>query len=240
MLSGLFRKDYKAMTAQGVVFTPEDIVRLNALAVRVGLSQKPVSAVNLQRAVFMPCGIVLREPTIGHEMWLEEVGRFMDYHETRVFEAVHFFALSRQWDDLPSTDDPKGIVRKVFAFARRKMLPYTHDQLTAALDYALFGADWTAGEIPPPPDPPKDDEPRPAAASSPALGVFIRAKAEKIGLTLDEARQLTASQIVAMTTRAMVNRKGYDFDFERASAMKDYVRTREEIRARGGAAHVGG
>ena len=136
--------------------TPEDIVRLNALAVRVGLSQKPVSAVNLQRAVFMPCGIVLREPTISHEMWLEEVGRFMDFHETRVFEAVHFFALSRQWDDLPSTDDPEGIVRKVFAFARRKMLPYTHEQLTAALDYALFGADWTAGEIPPPPDPPPE------------------------------------------------------------------------------------
>ena len=232
MLSGLFKKDYKAMTAQGVVFTPEDIVRLNALAVRVGLSQKPVSAVNLQRVAFLPCGLVLREPTIGHEMWLEEVGRFMDFHDTRVFEAVHFFALSRQWDDLPTTDEPKAIVRKVFAFARRKMLPYTHEQVRAALDYALFGADWTAGEAPPPKDPPKDAELRPQAQTSFALGVFFRAKAEKIGLTLDEARRMTASQIVALTTRAMMNRKGYDFDFERESAMKDYVRAREEIRAR--------
>ena len=45
---------------------------------------------------------------------------------------------------------------------------------------------------------------------------------------------MKASRIVALTTRAMLNRKGYDFDFERENAMKDYVRTREEIRARTG------
>ena len=33
-LSDQFLKDYRQMTAQGVVFTPEDIVLLNALSVK--------------------------------------------------------------------------------------------------------------------------------------------------------------------------------------------------------------
>ena len=39
MIADIFKKDYRQMTAQGVKFTPEDIVLLNALAVKVRLTQ---------------------------------------------------------------------------------------------------------------------------------------------------------------------------------------------------------
>ena len=74
MLADLFVKDYNAMVAQGVKFTPGDIVRLNALALKVKLAAKPFRDVHLPRAVFLDDGgwfsapLVLREPTIAHEL----------------------------------------------------------------------------------------------------------------------------------------------------------------------------
>ena len=64
MVSDLFMKDWRAMTAAGVAFTPEDIVRLNALAVKVKLTKNPISAVTLPRACFLG-DIVLRELADG-------------------------------------------------------------------------------------------------------------------------------------------------------------------------------
>ena len=54
MIADLFRKDYRQMTAQGVTFTPEDIVLLNALAVKVRLSQNAARTTHLPRLAFLP------------------------------------------------------------------------------------------------------------------------------------------------------------------------------------------
>ncbi len=50
--------------------------------------------------------------------------------------------------------------------------------------------------------------------------------------TLDDAKRLTASQILEITVRAEVADRRYDFDEERKAALRDYVRAREEVRAR--------
>lgn len=235
MLADLFRKDYRQMVAQGVKFTPGDIVRLNALAVKVRLSADPVSAVRLRRAVFWG-GLTLREPTLGHEMWLERVGAFIDLGNDRNFRVVHAYALTRERGDLPSADSPRRCIRAVFGFAKRHLASMTSAQVADALDYVLFGADWTACEMPPPKGGGAADD----AERSPALGVFIGATARRIGLSLDDAKRLTASEVLEAIVRADVMAGRFDPSAARSEALAAYVRAREEIRGRGGAASPGG
>ena len=226
MLADIFLKDYKQLSAQGVKFTPADIVRLNALAVKVKLSAKPVGAVHLRRAVFWR-DLVFREPTIGHEMWVELVGTYIDMSVDRNFRAVHAYALSREHTDLPDAYKPKACIKAVFDFAKRHLAEMTSAVLADVIDYALFGADWTACEVAPRLKPSAGESEEPAA-----LGVYIGAAARRINLTLDDAKRLTASEILEITTRADIMDRKYDVDGCRNAALAAYVRAREEIRNR--------
>lgn len=219
------------MSAQGVKFTAADIVRLNALAVRVKLSENPVGAAHVRRAVFLGEDLVLREPTLGHEFWIERVGSFIDMANDRNFRIVHAFALSREHFELPDAYKPEKCVKLVFGFARKNLAAITSSQLADAVDYVLFGADWTACELPPP---------KKAATSendvgnrSPALGVYLGASARRIGLSLDDAKVLTASEILEIVARVDIMDRKFDADRARSDALSAYVRAREEIRAGG-------
>lgn len=228
MVSDLFMKDYRAMTASGVDFTPEDIVRLNALAVKIKVAANPLRSVNLPRVCWLTAKIVLREPLLGHEMWLERVGTYLDLASNRNFQFVHAFALSRDWTALPDPLNPKRVVAKVFAFAKRRLLDISEPALRAALDYVLFGADWTAGEF----APARRDEAAADPLKSMALGVWTAAGARRIPLTLGEAKNLSASQILEAVDRADALEGKTDADGARHRALADYVRAREEVRAR--------
>lgn len=231
MVSDLFLKDYRQLSAQGVRFTPADIIRLNALAVRVRLSANPLSAAHVRRAVIFG-GMAFREPTLGHEMWIERVGSFIDMAIDRNFRVVYAYALTRELSELPDPYKAERCVKAVFDFARKNLAAMTSAHLADILDYVLFGADWKACEMPPP-KAKTDAEGECSETHSPALGVFIGAAARGIGLSLDDAKCLTASEVLEATMRADVMAKRFDSDTERNAALSAYVRAREEIRGRG-------
>lgn len=229
MLSDLFKKDFLQLMSRGVKFTAADIVRLNALAVRVKLSERPVGAAHVRRAVFIREDLTLREPTLGHDFWIERVGSYIDMGNDRNFRIVHAFALSREHWELPDAYKPEKCIKLVFAFARKHLAAITSSQLADAIDYVLFGADWTACELPPP---------KKSTASaggdtgnlSPALGVFLGASARRIGLSLADAKALTASEILEIVARVDIMDRKFDADRARSDALAAYVRAREEIR----------
>ena len=230
MLSDLFQKDFRQMTSQGVKFTAADIVRLNALAVRVKLSANPVGPVHARRAAFW-CDFTFREPTLGHEMWIEQVSGYIDISKDRNFRIVHAYALTREHWELPDAYNPKRCIKAVYDFARKHLAEMTSSQLTDTIDYVLFGADWTACELAPPKK--RKDGDVADAATSPALGVFVGMSARKIPLSLDEAKKLTASEILEIVNRVDVMDRKFDQDRARSDALSAYVRAREEIRGRG-------
>lgn len=242
MLSDIFLKDYRQYTARGVTFTPQEIVRLNALAVKVKLAQRPYGPAALPRACFLR-KMVFREPTIAHELWLEQAGRFIDIRDARNHYLVHGFALSHlDPKDLPDAFKPEKLIKTVFRFAAKKLVGFTHDQLADAIDYCLYGADWTAGEnaiigeltnerIG---ESTSDHSPIHQFANSkieqsPVLGLILRAKAKRLPISLDEAKRLTCSELIETINRAdhadgLIEKKA-----ERHAAMGDYVRTRDAI-----------
>lgn len=225
MLSSLFEKDYKAMTAAGVKFTPADIVRLNALALKAKLSRKAFGAMHHPRCVFLG-KLILREPTLAHEMWVEQVGEYIDLAAHRNFLFVQAFALSRTAASLPDPANARRVVRKVFGFAEQLAAKVTNEQLSDAIDYCLFGADWTIGEFAP------GTKHQSPGTPSPALGVIAGALARRIPLTLEDAKKLTASQILEISARATYRDGDFDSDEAHHHAMGEYVRARDEIAER--------
>lgn len=241
MLSAMFRRDFAAFRSQGLDPAPEDVVRLNALAVRVRLAASAPRTAHLPRLAFLPrdarwrAPIVLREPTVAHELWLEHAARIIDCDDPRNWLLVNAFALARPADALPDAFAPRKVVRAVFRFAAKRLVRFTSEQLYAAVEYCLFGADWTAGEAGGERRRGGDDDPVRHLAdveSSPTLGLLAEARALRLPLSIDDAKRLTASEL-AESVRAAQLREGLVCrDDLKADALADYVRAREEIRAR--------
>ena len=244
MIADTFRKDYRQMTAQGVKFTPDDIVLLNALAVKVRLSQNAARTTHLPRLAFLPkrrSGIlaafekevVLREPTIAHEMWIEKAARYITVDSDRTFDLLYGYALSRPAEKLVSTENPKRLIRAVFMFAARHLAFLTREQLSSAVDYCLFGADWTVGERGPKKPADKSSTAETAKeCASPTIGLLTEARAIRLPITLDDAMRMTASELNESITRCLANEHKIDYDAEYHRAMGEYVRARNEIMKR--------
>jgi hypothetical protein len=240
VITDQFKKDYRQLVAQGVEFTPEDIVRLNALSVKARLSRTAAHSVHLPRLAFMPrdswwrAPIVLREPTIAHELWLEEAARWIDLAAGDNWTFLHCFALSRPASKLPDAFRPRKVIKAVFGFAAKRLSRFTQAQLSSAVAYALFGADWTACES----APAKADGGKAGDIAIPrepecvAIGLLTTARALRLPISLDEAKGMTASELEEAVNRAVELDGKFDQDRAHARAFGEYVRAREEIRNR--------
>lgn len=231
MVADLFKRDYRQMTEQGVKFTPEDIIRLNALAVKVKLAPNAAQTVGLPRCACLG-DLVLREPTIAHELWIEEASRWIDCSDDRNFLWLHAYALSRPAEELADAYRPEKLVRTVFTYAAKRLCRFTHEQLKDAVEYALVGADWKVGERPAERKAGASSASSPHTPPSPALGLLVDAKALRVPITVEEARRMTASEVEEAINRALILDRKVDPAASRERALADYVRAREEIRAR--------
>lgn len=234
MLPSIFRRDLAQMKAQGVEPAPEDVVRLAALAARVRLSQDAARAVHLPRTAFLPrdsrwlAPLVLREPTVAHELWIEEAERWIDTRDDRNFLWLHAYALSRPAAALADAFRPARAVRAVYRFAAKRLCGFTREQLSAAVEYVLFG-----------PDAPAEEAPKPlragggeGEAESPTLGLLVEAKAVGIGVTAAEARRMTVPELEEAVRRALLATGRADLAAARDRALAAYCRAREEVRER--------
>ena len=257
MIADIFKKDYRQMTAHGVKFTPEEIVLLNALAVKVRLTQNAARTTHLPRLAFLPgklkggivewlkspwnfstfplfhySTLVLREPTIAHEMWIEQAQRYVTIDSDRTFDLLHGYALAHPAEKLPDIFDPKRLIRTVFTWCARNLAHLTREQLSSAVDYCLFGADWTACERVKGEEDSTTLNSQLSTHNSPTIGLLTEARALRLPISLDDARRMTASELDEAITRCLAKDHRIDYDAERRRAMGEYVRARNAIRKR--------
>ncbi len=235
MTSAMFRRDYEALKAEGVDLLPEDIVRLNALAVKAHVSADCALNVHVQRAAFLPrmawwrTPVVLREPTMAHELWLEQVARFFALDSVRATYALYAYALSRDARRLVDPFAPTKVQKAVIRFTKRNLSRLTDRQLFGAVDYCLTGGDWTAGEA----AKGKADVDEVRELPSPTLGMLVLARAYGINVTTDDLARLLPSEVEEAVLAAQMRFGLVDAQSSRARQVAAYVRAREEIRARG-------
>lgn len=213
MISETAISSIEELIAQGLQPTPRDVIRLNAIGLRLeAASSKRVqdSTYLLPRVAQLSKTLWLRQPAIGHEIWLEKVQRFIDPDDYKSSIAVQAFALSRDVADLPDPDSPTAIKTAVDTFTAT-CANCTRDQIIAALRYATIGCDPTACEHPAYPDGrTQSDQTTPGYqdwTECVAVGVLNEGRAVLWGITEADMRRMTTQQLSDVIERAKIYHK---------------------------------
>jgi len=221
------------LIAKGLTPTPRDIIRLNAVGVKLeaATAQRATdSTYLLPRVAAVTKDLWFRQPTIGHEIWMEKVERFIADGDYQSLLAIRAYALSRSPEKLPDPDDPGTIKTAVDEFvATCKNL--TRDQILAAVRYATLGADHTAGETTAHPSGEKEEEENPDFTDCIAIGVLNEGRAVLWGISEADMLRMTTQQLADVIDRAKIYHKiesGGDEDFWQGR----YYATLDEITSR--------
>lgn len=228
MISELAKDDIEQLRADGLNPSVADIIRLNALALKVEFSPLCAERFALPRVAFLG-KLSFREPTIGHAIWIDSVAAYCDDNlDTRV--SIEAFALTRQPTELPDAADREAVRKAVDEFVRKDLAPFTYAQIRCAMTYAKHGTDATALEYPvPPPDAPKIEEDIPMSIGA---GVLLDVAAMGLGATIREIMSLTQSRARLLQDMGL-RKNGVNIQKnQKTNAQGDYFATLESIRAR--------
>lgn len=154
MVSKTAQADIEDLWEQGLKPTFADIIRLNAVALKVEHSANGMSLSDLPRVAFLG-GVAFREPTIGSEIWLNKVQRLFDGDDSETFIILRAFSLSMPQDQLPEPTDVQAIQEAVQQF-KNTLAFATLPQVLSAVGYAIHGFKHDACENATPPK--KDNE----------------------------------------------------------------------------------
>lgn len=235
MKSKMAEEDLQEMIEDGLKPTVDDIIRLNALGLKCELSQCGGDFYALPRVAFLG-RLAFREPTIGHGIWIDSVMRSCDGKDVSTRIAVDAFALSRDIESLPDSNDRKKCIDAVDAFVSKELVRFTFRQVVCALVYAKNGASIIANEFPEPPMSSGDDSgmrtPDEDVAMSIYAGVLFETLAFGLGLSVRDVSKLTTSRVQHLQEVALM-RNGIDLAKKRhGTRVAEYYATKCEIAAR--------
>lgn len=238
MISKFAIDEIETLQEQGYRLTPRDIIRLNALALKVTEARgKDVtkSEFLLHRVAVLAPGVTLRQPCVGHEIWIESVFRWIDRDDYQTILAVNCFALSRPPDALPDPDDPAVVKSAVEEYAA-KMSGFSTDQLYVALDYVKNGANHTTGEYYSRRRDGDDDTTEDLGIDwdeCVAVGVLREGAAVLWGLSLAEMKKMTRTELQEAISRAYwFHGKDHCMDSAEKKALGDFYAAKNEITER--------
>lgn len=237
MLSKFAKGDFSDLEAQGIRLTPEEIITLNELGLRVERAATSAD-INACPRIGWAGNVPIHEPTLQAEEWMDTyAARFAEdepsYWSLFLFACAHatrpgFFAD-------PSLHTPEGV--QAAADAWRASCPATRDQLDAAFAYAYLGSDPGADIIPEPDhsksSPPNSPNSLPPlnSPSPPSPSPIDSALALGLGLSVAELSTLTSNRLYAILSKWYAN-KGYSSKHASIRPHGEYIRTLHAIKAR--------
>lgn len=236
MISQTAKEYLDELIAEGLSPTPRDIIRLNAIGLQLEAARArrmSSSTYFLPRVAVVSDNLFLREPTVGHDIWLNKISFFIDPLDDETRLAVTCFALSRAPESLPDPDTPHALKEAVEFFAS-SCSGFTRRQLRAAVRYVECGADPTYGEKPHEDvnaSEEADDIPNYDIRSCIALGVLNEGRAVLWGVSESDMMKMTKRHL------ADVIRRAYHFHDMNSSRDEnevtgDFYATLDEIAAR--------
>lgn len=228
MVSNAAMEEAERLAAAGTPLTPREVVRLNALGLRMERGQSESLSCALPRVVFLG-DVAFREPTLGHEMWLDDARRYADFTDVDTSLAMHALAYTvTNPDDLPKLD--KEAIFTAMRRLQNKLRVYTPRQISAACRWVSEGRDARSFEYAPLRKG-KDDEPMDESFSV-AVGVLLDGLAIATGLSVGDARRMTRAQLYRLEDDAMKLRGRDIGDAATEEARGDFYATLDELEAR--------
>lgn len=233
MISQTALETLEDLRAEGLSPSDADVIRLNALGLKLEARQKknPLDSTEyLPRVAAISKTVSFRQPTIGHEIWLDKIERVILRGDYQTALAVKAFALSRPSAALPDPDDPKSVAAAVSAYAE-ELSEFTTNQIHAAIDYAVFGADPKAGEFAARPEAEADGSVYEDWKYCVSVGVLNEARVALFGVSQAEIEAMTRRQVCDLIERSFFYHQ-IEVDPQISQAQRDYYATVREIRER--------
>lgn len=236
MISETAIEDLADLRAEGLAPTDADVIRLNALGLKLEAAHKkrPLdSTFYLPRVAVLADSVSFRQPTIGHEIWLDRVNRVISIDENDIDTglALRAFCLSRPSSELPDPDSPAKVIEAISAYAR-DLSPYTSDQVYAALSYVMYGADPKRGECGPSEEREPDGSELEDWNYCVAVGVLNEATVALYGVSRAELEQMPRRHVQDLIDRSFFY---HNIDVNRSDvndAQAEYYGALNEIRER--------
>jgi len=219
-------EEAERLAAEGTPLLPREIVRLNALGLAMERGERESVACALPRVAFLG-DVCLREPTLGHEMWLDEARRYADFTDVDTSLAMHALAFTiHDPDDLPKLNkvDIFCAMRKL----QKRLRIYTPRQIAAACRWVTEGRDPRSFEYAPPR---KGEKPLDESYSVP-VGIILDGVAIATGLSVGDARHMTRAQLYRVEDSAMKLRGRDIGDGATETARGDFYAALDEMTAK--------
>lgn len=230
MVSEMCIEDIEQMKAEGLEPTPQDIIRLNELALAFERKKSRLaftSTYMLPRTAHIGESTWFRQPTLGHEIWLHKVASYINMDSVDSALAIYAFAFSRDYKDLPEPYDQKLVKEEVGKWIET-MKDFNREQILAAVEYVQTGIESSVGEYP---EVASSDEETDDWNTCVAVGVLNEGAAVLTGVTRSELMGMTRREAEGILSKAyllMTPPIGLDANAELA----DYNRTHDKIRER--------
>lgn len=231
MISNLAKETVAEFKAEGLDPSFEDIIRLNALGLKVERtdgSDRSADLAALPRLAFLG-DYVLQEPTVGKRIWMDLASVILGGSYFSLL-CLCSYAMYEDADKLPSLKDAKKLRRAVDKFRDEVLIRFTPSEIEAAVDYALRGNDPEYGEEAEPTVEEKKVREIPDCALSAARALLTHSAT--FGIQEAVAKGVTCRQLEKMiAVAAMV--KGADVaKGEHGKATADFYRTADAIHDR--------
>lgn len=230
MISEMAMEDIEDLASHGTVLTPREIVRLNALGVKAEHNSDSYSFYALPRCVFLGDDVVLREPTVGHEIWYDMISRRFNIDDELTDFCLRAFMMSMDSDKLPQWDNIKQVTTTLQDFIKNKLKRYTLRQLICCVDYCINGNDPSNLEYPfvrQQEDQTEEDE---DLDISIAVGAVRDLQMVGLGIPLKDIYTMTRSTIQHIVQNKYAE-KGIDVEKKiKDKAIGDYYSTLNEIK----------
>lgn len=229
MISRMAMKDIAALREEGLEATPRDVVRLNALGLRVERGRDSSAFYCAPRVAFLGDN-VLHEPELGGEMWLRQATFLFDGADEQTLFSLRLLVCATSWRDLPPATDTEKVQAAVRALLDR-LAPSTVRQVANAVQWCCDGALPEDGESAPPRERGDDDGPEDMPSTfSVEFGLFWRGVALRLGSAADLKDMTTSALMVCCDRAEAATPFGKSAKDARNTAHGDYLRTLEQIR----------
>lgn len=230
MVSQMCKEDIELMQEDGLKPTVDDIIRLNELALKFEKIKKNTafkSLYLLPRVAQIDDKRWFRQPSLGHEIWLQSLSRYVNFDSIDTSLAVYAFALSRDTNELPAPENMKLVIDEINAYLET-MKDVTKEQIKAAIEYCQDGVDSTVDVYP---DYPKtDDTDEYDWDSCLAAGVLRDGIIYLHGVSVAELKSMTKSEVETMIEKTIrINNPSND---DGKIELGNYLRTLDNIKKR--------
>lgn len=173
--------------------------------------------------------IVFREPTIEQEIWFENAARIFNTDDDTTLFITRAFSL-RMGEELPDWNKPKKVKKLIQQFVEKDLKGFTARQILSSVNYCIYGSDVSIDEFPYSDLKPTEEDIEKAAEMSSVIGVVHEAQAMKLGISLDDMKSMTKSELQSVIDRAL-EREGVDVrKNNRNATVADYYKTLEHIK----------